>query len=179
MSVCYLHPSGSKGMSGHCTPGPCPDFEPDRTVHVHVHAYAHDHGHDSTRSQVTRCCLSYPSLGPDGWLFFKPAPWRQPNGTRQQRRWAPAAAAVPSRYPLPCSPPFLPRRGSPISRRLPETAAQSGRRDKCILSAVLKRPGSVLYLTAHGAANGRPSTPNLVHLYCFQTLCAPPSHRSR
>lgn len=66
--------------------------------------------------------LARPRSSLDG-ASSEPAPWRQPNGTRQQRRWAPAAAAVPSRYPLPCSPPFLPRRGSPISR----TAS----RDRC------------------------------------------------
>lgn len=36
------------------------------------------------------------------------APWNQPNGARQQRRWAPGAAAVPSGYPLPCSAAFSP-----------------------------------------------------------------------
>lgn len=48
-----------------------------------------------------------PQSSPDGG-YFEPAPWRQPNGTRQQRRWRrplqPCPAGIHSRAARPFSP---------------------------------------------------------------------------
>lgn len=52
-------------------------------------------------SQRIAYCLDLGAVEPDPTSSI--APWNQPNGARQQSRWAPAAAAVPSGYPLPCS----------------------------------------------------------------------------
>lgn len=79
-------------LTGPPTPTPTPTTRPARL---------------QSTSRATACLPASLGFQAQTGAALERAPWRQPNGARQQRRWAPADAAVPSRYPLPCSPPFL------------------------------------------------------------------------